>query len=62
MTFVVRQLAEKAVEHKARQFFTFVDLKQAYDSVPRGEAMRKLSVPEVLDEIVMSFHEGWRQE
>ena len=60
MTFVVRQLAEKA-EHKARRFFIFVDLKKAYDSMPHDalwKAMRKLAVPEVLVEIVKSFHEG----
>ena len=38
MVFVVRQLAEKAVEHHTKQFFVFVDLCKAYDSVPR-EAM-----------------------
>ena len=58
MIFVVRQLAEKAVEHQATQYFVFVDLKKAYDSVPR-EAMwmvlRKMGVPEVLVEIVQSF-------
>ena len=59
MIFVVRQLAEKAVEHHTKQFFVFVDLRKAYDSVPR-EAMwrvlKKLGVPEVLVEIVKSFH------
>ncbi len=38
MIFVIRQLVEKAVEHQAVQHFVFVDLKKAYDSVPR-EAM-----------------------
>ena len=59
MIFVVRQLAEKAVEHQAIQYFVFVDLKKAYDSVPL-EAMwmvlRKMGVPEVLVEILQSFH------
>ena len=36
MTFVVKQLAEKALEHSAKQFFIFVDLRKAYDSVTRG--------------------------
>ena len=34
MVFVVRQLAEKAVEHHTKQFFVFVDLHKAYDTVP----------------------------
>ena len=34
MIFTVRQLVEKAIEHQARQFFLFIDLKKAYDSVP----------------------------
>ena len=59
MVFVVRQPAEKAVEHHTKQLFVFVDLCKAYDSVPR-EAMwmvlRKLGVPDVPLEIVMSFH------
>lgn len=59
MIFVVRQLTEKTVEHQAKQFFVFVDLRKAYDSVPR-EAMwlvlKKLGVPEVVVEIIKSFH------
>ena len=61
MTFVVRQLAEKAIEHQSQQFLIFVDLRKAYDSVPRDAlwlAMEKLGVPESLVEIVKSFHEG----
>ena len=61
MTFVVRQLAEKAIEHQSQQFLIFVDLRKAYDSVPRDAlwlAMEKLGVPESLIEIVKSFHEG----
>ena len=45
MTFVVRQLAEKAIEHRAKQFLIFVDLRKAYDSVPCEAlwmALRKL--------------------
>ena len=30
MIFVVRQLAEKAIEHQTKQFFVFVDLRKAY--------------------------------
>ena len=35
MIFVVQQLAEKAIEHNSRQYLVFVDLRKAYDSVPR---------------------------
>ena len=38
MIFTVRQLVEKSCEHKSKTFFTFIDLKKAYHSVPR-EAM-----------------------
>ena len=61
MTFVVRQLAKKAIEHRAKQFLIFVDLKKAYDSVPREAlwmALRKSGVPEELVEIVKSFHKA----
>ena len=34
MIFMVRQLAEKATERNAMQYFVFVDLCKAYDSVP----------------------------
>ena len=35
MVFTVRQLMEKTIEHRAKLFLLFVDLKKAYDSVPR---------------------------
>ena len=35
MIFTVRQLIEKANEHKAKIFLVFIDLRKAYDSVPR---------------------------
>ena len=36
MTYVVRQLTEKAQEqHQMKLFTIFIDLKKAYDSVPR---------------------------
>ena len=33
MVFTIRQLTEKAIEHQAKQFFIFVDLKKPYNSV-----------------------------
>ncbi len=63
MILVIRQLAEKAVEHQAAQYFVFVDLKKAYDSVP-WEAMwivlRKMGIPEVLVDIVKSSHKDMK--
>ena len=35
MIFTVRQLVEKSWEHTAKTFFTFIDLRKAYDLVPR---------------------------
>ena len=58
MMFVVRQLVEKAFEHQSKQYLIFVDLRKVY-SIPR-EAMwvvlRKLGVPDLLVDIIRSFH------
>jgi len=35
MIFCARQLIEKAIEHNTKAFLLFVDLRKAYDSVPR---------------------------
>lgn len=56
MIFTVHQLVEKLCEHKSQAFFTFVDLKKAYDSVPREAmwmALAKLGVSEEFK----SFHQ-----
>ena len=56
MIFMVRQLAEKTIEH---QFLIFVNLHKAYDSVPREAlwvALGKLREPDVLVDVVRSFH------
>ena len=31
---MVRQLVEKAIEHQAKQYIIYVDLRKAYDSIP----------------------------
>ena len=65
MVYTVRQLIEKAHEHRSKVFFTFVDLKKAYDSVPREamwKALSKLGVPESLTRIIKSFHESMRAQ
>ena len=63
MIFTVRQLMEKATEHRAKQFLLFVDLKKAYDSVPRTalwRALEKLGVPDLVIVIIRSFHQGMK--
>lgn len=65
MIFTVRQVVEKSWEHKAKAFLVFIDLRKAYDSVPR-EAMwvvlRKLGVPDQLVEIIQSFHQDMKAQ
>ena len=59
MLFVVRQLAEKAFEHHMKQHFIFVDLRKAYDSILLVElwtTLKKLGVPDLLVDIIWSFH------
>ena len=59
MIFVVRQLMEKSWEHRAKTFFTFIDLKKAYDSVPRRGmwlVLKKLGVPEKTVNLIRAFH------
>ena len=63
MLFVLRQLMEKSVEHRTKQFTIFVDLKKAYDSVPRAalwRALQKVRVQYGIVESVRSFHEGMK--
>ena len=63
MIFTVRQLVEKAWEHKSSVCFTFLDLKKAYDSVPRDSmwvALGKLGVPELTVQLIWSFHQDMR--
>lgn len=60
MIFVVRQLIEKSWEHESKAFFTFIDLKKVYDSVPREVmwlALSKLGVPELVVKLIKSFHD-----
>ena len=57
MIFIVRQLIEKSWEHGSKAFFTFIDLKKLYNSVPREAmwlALNKLGVPLKL---IRLFHE-----
>ena len=59
MIFTVRQLVEKYWEHRANLFLVFIDLKKAYDLVPREAlwlALSKLGVPEPTFKLIRSFH------
>ena len=55
MVFVVRLLAEKAVEHHTKQFFVFVDLHKAYDSVP-PQAMHVRAVGSKINMVQLIWH------
>ena len=63
MVFTVRQLIEKANEHKVKIFFMFIDLRKAYNSVPHEAlwvALSKLGVPDTLIELIQSFHQDMK--
>ena len=65
MIFVARQLVEKAREHNDMLYMLFVDLRKAYDSVPREALWRvleKCGVPPKMLSIVKSFHERMQAE
>jgi hypothetical protein len=61
MIFSIRQLFEKVHEHHTTAFAVFVDLKKAYDSVPREALwalLVKLGVPAQMVAVIRSFHDG----
>ena len=65
MIFVARQLVEKIIEHDDTLFLLFVDLKKAYDSIPREalwSVLKKVGVPPKMLSIIRSFHEGMQAE
>ena len=65
MIFVARQLIEKVREHNEALYILFVDLKKAYDSIPRQslwKALEKCGVPPRMLAVVKSFHEGMHAE
>ena len=61
MIFVVRQLAERVVEHCTKHFILFIDFQKAYDSVPRKAlwiVLETYGVPERVISLIRSFHDG----
>ena len=65
MIFASRQLVEKTLEHDDSLFVLFIDLKKAYDSVPRNALWRvleKIGVPPTMLQIIKSFHEGMKAD
>ena len=63
MIFTARQLVEKCIEHNDSLFILFVDLKKAYDTVPRSAlwcVLEKCGVPPTMLRIIRSFHDGMR--
>ena len=65
MIFAARQLVEKCREHDDVLFMLFVDLKKAYDSVPRSALWKVLGtcgVPPAMLSIIQSIHDGMQAE
>ena len=65
MIFVARQLVEKCREHDDALFVLFVDLRKAYDSVPRPAlwcVLEKNGVPPNMLSIIKSFHDNMQAE
>ena len=59
--FTTMQLVEKLFEHRLSGFFIFVDLKKAYDCIPRAALWRCLElmgVPQPLVQLISSFYTG----
>ena len=60
MIFAIRQLVEKSWEHRTKAFFLFIDLKKAYDSVPREalwQVLHKLGIPDPTIQLIKAFHQ-----
>eukprot|EP00117_Sycon_ciliatum_P039014 scpid35652/ scgid3339/ Craniofacial development protein 2; p97 bucentaur protein len=61
MVYVARQLMEKTLEHDSDAYVLFVDLRKAYDSIPRAalwQVLQKLGVPPAMLRIIQSLHNG----
>ena len=65
MIFCARQLMEKAREHNTTLYLLFIDLRKAYDSIPREalwQVLRKYVIPPTLVNIIRSLHDGMKTE
>lgn len=65
MVFCLRQLQEKAREHKSPLFIAFIDLTKAFDTVPRTAlwtVLEKIGIPSKMRNIIISLHEGMKAE
>ena len=65
LIFSARQLLEKTIEHQSKLFMLFVDLRKAYDSVPRcalWKILEQYGVPEVMIGLLRSLHDGMEAE
>ena len=63
--FMAWQLMEKALEHGETLFVLFVDLKKAYNSIPRQALWRvleKCGVAPTMPNIIQSFHQDMKAE
>ena len=52
---------EKSWEHNSKAFFTIIDLRKTYDSVPRQAmwlALSRLGKPDLIDNLIKSFHQN----
>ena len=61
MIFCVCQLIEKTIEHDTKAFILFIDLKNAYDLVPRAtmwQIFAKYGVPDVVICLIRSLHDN----
>ena len=65
MIFCAWQLKEKAREHNTTLYLLFIDLRKAYDSIPREalwQVLRKYGIPPTLVNIIRSLHDGMKTE
>ena len=65
MIFMARQLMEKTIKHDETLFVLFIDLKKAYNSIPRQDlwqVLKKCGVPPTMLSSIQSFHQDMKAE